>query len=262
MEGLNVIVVSYRTPHDLNHFVQSLRKNAPTVPWNLTVVNVDPTEEDDDVVQSYIKKMSMHYIVTGENVGYARAVNKAAKYGTNDVLAIFNADTRITPDVLDQCYDALVNNDKWAVLGPRQIDDRGRITHGGIFGTLERRIDRGFHHRNNEELYRDVREDAVSVSGAAYFIKRRVWDELTTCPIFQVHDPSEGAFLPTPHYYEETFCSYHAIAHGYQCVYYGPAVMVHQWHRSSPVGGRADRLISTSRRIFRDACDVHNIPHE
>lgn len=259
MDGLNLAVVNYRSPSDLQHFLMSLEKHPPTVPWSLVVVNVAPQERDVSVTRRYVtgSNEKITAITFAENVGYARAVNRASLAGNYPVFAAFNADTRITDNVLDTCYDALQSHDQWGVLGPRQIDDEGRITHGGIFING----DRGFHQANRTE-YTDIRDDAVTVSGAAYFIKRTVWEQLTSCPIYQGFLEAEGAFLPTPHYYEETFCSYHAIAHGWKVVYYGEACMIHRWHKASELGGRTERsFLPISRELFRDACDAHHIEH-
>lgn len=270
-KGIDLVVVNYRTPYDLDHFLRSLQSHPPDRGWQVTVVNVDPLDADAIVLaqwQAYwpdrLLALSRH-----ENIGYARAVNWAVSLGNREMIGIFNADTRLTENVVNQCCDALRSDPSWAVVGPRQVDDKNRVTHGGIFGSNQNRQERGFHHRNSK-AYSDVRDDAVSVSGSAYFIKRSVWDELTDCSIYQTFlqnrdgplETHPGAFLPTPHYFEETFCSYHARAHGYKVVYYGPAVMVHQWHRASPRGGHADRKFHASREIFRDACESHGIAHE
>lgn len=256
--GIDLVIVNYRTPLDLGHCLASLDKHRPTVPWRLAVVNVDPLEEDVNVFMHWQTQMRAHLcqVLYRTNVGYARAVNGAAYNHLYDTLGIFNADVRFMPGVIDECFEALHAHDDWGVLGPRQIDDSNRITAGGTFGSYARRDDRGFHQRNGQ-LYSDVRDDVISVSGSAYFIKRTVWDELATCPDFEWAD-AEGAFLPTRHYFEETWCSYHARAHGHKVVYYGPATMIHLWHRASRVG-TVERFLGDSKALFEEACRRHNI---
>lgn len=254
--GIDLIVINYRTPYDLGHFLQSVGKHPPDMPYTLTVGNVDPLEADRTAAGLN------QYCEWDTNVGYAAAVNYCASLGDRETIGIFNADTRLTEGVVNDCHNALLSDESWAVIGPRQIDDKGRITHGGIFGTETHRTERGFHHHNIDQCA-DIRDDAMSVSGSAYFIKRHVWDELLACPTYQQSNPeATGAFLPTRHYFEETWCSYHARAHGYKIVYYGAATMIHQWHRASPVGGPADRQVGLARNLFRDACDAHGIDHE
>jgi len=41
MDGINLAVINYRSPDDLQHFLMSVEKHPPTIPWSLTVVNVD-----------------------------------------------------------------------------------------------------------------------------------------------------------------------------------------------------------------------------
>ena len=86
-----------------------------------------------------------------------------------------------------------------------------------------------------------------------------MWDELSDC----YQQPSgSGAFLETPHYYEETFCSDHAKSHGYKVVYFGESTFIHKWHQSSPIGGSADRKMTKSRDMYREACERLGIDHE
>jgi GT2 family glycosyltransferase len=75
----------------------------------------------------------------------------------------------------------------------------------------------------------------------------------------QYQPGSIGAFINTPHYYEETCCSYHARAHGYKIVYYGAVKMTHLWHRASEHGGWADKQTEISKAMMRDFCALHSI---
>lgn len=259
--GVDVIVVNYRTPTHLRAFLDSLKEHSPSVPWSLTVVNVDPRPEDVSAGLSLTPwTVPFNHIETLENVGYARAVNTASRHTNQDVLAIFNADTTLTAYALDDCYAALTaaNHKDWGILGPRQVDRRSRITHAGIVFRHGYQIERGWREPDGPE-FRDVRE-VESVMGSAYFIKRETWNALTNCEIYQSFCIAEGAFLPTQHYYEETFCSIHARHHGWKVIYYGPVLIGHEWHTSSPVGGQIDRKIRPeSKKLFVAACDAHGI---
>lgn len=263
--GVDVIVINYRTPGDMQRFIDSYEHWGwdSGVETHLWLVNVDPTKDDTRVVRGALRHLHdanglEHY----SNVGFAAAVNDAAARGNRETIAIFNADVELTPGALANCSQALQTNPDWGVLGPCQVDAiGGRITHAGIFGTPDAPQHRGWQKQITESLYDDVRE-AITVSGAAYFVKRSVWDELTACPIYQATNPAEGAFLSTAHYYEETWCSYHAQAHGHKVMYYGPVTVIHKWHQASEVGGAADQLMPVSRALFRNACDAHGIQHD
>jgi GT2 family glycosyltransferase len=256
--AVDVVVVNYRTYGDLERFCDSWLE-AKFEGCTLTVVDVEGAARLGDEVRSH--HQIDHWINTEENCGYARACNFGAAHGTNDVILLANADTLLTPALWD-CYLALRSHADWGVLGPRQVDDRGAITAGGIFGTDTNIGQRGWQELDRGQ-YSDVRDDAKSVSGSLYFIKRALWEELTECEVMQKAYPDiRGAFIPTPHYYEETCCSYHARAHGYKIVYYGPVQMTHLWHRASPHGGKADSHVETSKAMMREFCRMHNISCE
>lgn len=260
-EGTSIVVVNYRTPDDLARFLESYHKSVrlPSDP-ELIIVNVDPEQRDLDIAEH--GGFSQH-IVAQENVGYARACNQAARQTSREILAFFNADTQLYPGVIEECTAALLAHDGWGILGPRQVNERGQIVHAGILGTGAKPELRGWLQPDRGQ-FSEINEDAVSVSGSAYFVKRRVWDELTQCELYRdVAPDATGAFLPTRHYYEETACSYHARAHEWKVVYYGPAVLQHSWHKASPVGGYTENvLMPESRELFRNFCDHHQIEHD
>lgn len=253
---LDVVVVDYHTPDLLREFIDSYDRFAPPGA-TLTIVMVDYGREDEQSTGS------VRTIWIADNCGYAHACNVGAEGGTNDVVLLANADTLLT-EGLTECCEALMAHEDWGVLGPRQVDENGRITCGGIFGTDESISQRGWQEFDHGQ-YSSVRDDAKSVSGSLYFVKRKVWQELTDCPVMQEFQPdSQGAFIHTPHYYEETCCSYHARAHGYKIVFYGPVQMIHYWHKAHQIGSWADQptTVEGSKQMMREFCALHSIQCE
>lgn len=261
--GCDVVVVSYRTPADLADFLASLEAHPPTGPWSVQVVNVDPRQEDNDVAEQWCARHPdrARHFTFGTNVGYAVACNAAAARGNHEVLAFFNADVVLTAGAIDACHQALLANPARGVVGPRQVDELGRITHAGIFGTLAAPRHRGW--MEQTDAYTDVRDDAVTVSGAAYFVRRSLWDELSACPIYQAVAPeAEGAFLPTAFAWEETWASYHAHAHGWLVCFLGTATVLHRWNRSVKTNGLPAGVLAESQAYFRRACASHGLDHD
>lgn len=274
--GVDVVVVNYRTPDDLTRFVNAFAEVQWEVPSSLHICNVDPAAEDieacEAIARSQVIEVPYTYSQTNGNIGYAKTCNLVAKSlgerkAARATIAFFNADTVLKPGVLDACHWELQNNPKVAVVGPKQVDTQSRITHAGIFGTEAAPQLRGWKQKDAGQ-FDEFRTDAVSVSGSAYFVKRLAWDELTACTTYQqattalMEAEAHGAFLPTQHYYEETFCSYHARAHGWQVAYHGGVSMIHEWHRASEVGGEMDKQMPVARAAFRMMCDAHQIPHD
>lgn len=262
--GVDVVMVTYRTPQDAVGFVDSYRESR-LPESSLWIANVDPTEEDVNAIDAALVNITGEHGLTtwAENVGYAHACNYAAAFGQREIVAFFNADTRLSPGVLSAVLEQFDLHPDWGVIGPRQYDDHGRITHGGIYGTNQEPSFDGRWKQYDTGQFNDIRDDAISVSGSAYFIRRELWDMLSDCDFYRIAAPeAEGAFLPTPHYYEETWCSYHARAHGWKVAYLGTVGMLHRWHQASPVGGYAERVMPMSLEMFRVACDLHGIAHE
>lgn len=256
--GIDCIVINYKTPQLTNKFIKSF-EDSSFKDASLYVIDNGPLDGQDLNVDN------CYYGLLPENVGYAKACNLGAaatvERSNREILAFFNSDCELQPETLREMYDGMIRR-KLDIAGPLQYDSQGRVTHGGIMGSQEKPQHRGWRSQSLN-AFRDVQQ-AVSVSGSAYFIRREVWDELTACPLYRDVAPDAlGAFLPTRHYYEETFCSYHAQAHGYDVTYYGQAEMIHEWHKSSPTGGVEDKeYMSESRKFFRAACDHHNIEHD
>lgn len=265
--GLDVVVVSYRTPEDLQVFCSSFAQfSNSSLETTIYIVNVHPTYHDEegieDVLSSVKDVCETVYISTNDNVGYSGACNLAGSLGSREVISFFNADVKLLDDrALLNSHDALARNPDWGVLGPAQVNEEKMCTHAGIFGTPVKPEHRAWHTPFRPQ-YQDVKE-AVTVAGSAYFTKRTVWDELHECPVYRAQYPNvEGPFLPTPHYYEETWYSYHARAHDHKVMYYGEALIEHRWHKASPIGGHADRKMQRSKGMFMEMCDLHQIEHD
>lgn len=256
--AIDIVVVNYHTQPDLDELIQSLEDHPIRTDASLTVIDVDTGPYRHDFAWN---GHTGRTIGVRGNIGYGRACNFGATWGGRDIIAFLNADVVATRNSIDHCHDALRDNPDWAILGPLQVDQHNRVRHAGIFGTHDAPVHRGWNETNRGQ-FNDVK-DAITVSGAAYFIRRSVWKQLTRCPLYRdVTSRALGAFLPTSHYYEETWCSYHAHAHGHRVVYYGYTSMVHKWHQASPVGGWADQQMPISREYFRKACQHHGIEHD
>lgn len=265
MPDVDVIVVNFHTPEDLETFCQSLDEQ--TGVSSITIVNNEPRFMDRSVANSLAKELGARVLTNEENVGYARAVNAAAVGLTAPILAIFNSDVRLMTSSITAMADFLDAHDEVGIAGPKQVDSKGRITHGGIVGTNRRPVHRSWHRRDTGQCD-DVLTNVVTVSGSAYFVKRACWDELTACPIYQGSAKKmrgvvpTGAFLPTPLYYEETFCSVHAVAHGWKNAYNGKVKMIHEWQGSSKDHAVLSKYVAKSRQMYRQACADHGIIHE
>lgn len=259
---IDLVAIAYRAPHETQRFLRSLE--AVELPFTITVVeNASPEPDVRTVLEAgwfQVERIptcvGAKLILNRENVGYARACNQGAALGTAPVIALLNCDTEWRDGVGERVLETFGTQRRAGVIGPRTTDLRGRLTHAGIEKV-------GVRDQHRHWLAQDLGQandvlDVPTVSGATYFVLRSVWDELTSCPIYQSVAPgAKGAFLPTQHYFEETFCSYHAKAHGWRVVYDGMAHMIHEWNRSDPKVSSS--WWRESRDLFLKACAAHGI---
>ena len=269
MSTVDLCVVNYKTPLHLERLIHCLltESSIDNRIWRLLIADNGGDEESKYVIKQYSDVID--YVFYNENIGYSAACNQMANAGTSDYVALLNSDIWMPDSAVNQIINFMDSDPSIAVVGPKQINEAGRIVHAGIVGTNEAPKHRGWKLEDrNDEMFKDI-VDCVTVSGSAYFVRKSIWNELADCPKYRasveymnVPEQYSGAFLPTPHYYEETFCSYHATAHGYRVVYNGEISIGHTWHASSAIGGEADQHFRVSQKIFRQACDYHEISHD
>lgn len=173
---------------------------------------------------------------------YACSVNSSLARGSAPYVLALNADTRMLepPEKLLAIFEEHADV---AVIGPRQIDGQGFLTHAGITGTNTEPRHRFWLAPLHEcdHLCNEWMLDVPTVSGAVYFARRSVWEAL-------------GGFLDTPHFFEETWLCYLARHHGYRVIYTGASTWEHLFNRSPVEEGFRTRAALESREIFRQAC--------
>lgn len=262
---IDLVAVAYNAPDELTHFLESVLSSV-SFPFTFRLIdNNSPDQTVRDIMFEYEEAMysnpfcvKSEFIRSYENQGYARAINQGISLGSAPYAAALNCDIEFYPGVVNSIVKAFQrpDYDKVAVIGPKTVDRMNRLTHGGIFNHGVNDQHRAWQQVDRPGLADDV-VDVPTVSGATYFMRRDIWNELAHCPLYRgVAPDATGAFLPTRHFYEETWYSYHARAHGYTVKYHGDIKMMHSWHKSSPIGSIS---LSEAEIYFRRAAAAHQI---
>jgi glycosyltransferase involved in cell wall biosynthesis len=266
---IDLCVVNYNTKDLLIRLLDSLHEdvNPYNKVWSLYIA--DNGSKDGTV--EWLKENDNRYLVDtvfiNQNIGYSAACNQLAGYSNSDIIALLNSDVWFSTEDMVNIDNIFKENPDIHILGPKQRDENSFITHAGIIGSNTQPRHRGWREYDPADvLYKD-RVECVTVSGSAYFIRRDVWNALWNNESYRkIYPDATGAFLPTPHYYEETWCSYFARHLGYNVVYDGSVSIGHSWHASSPKPGQgyseADSKFPISREIFRSACDQIGIERD
>lgn len=266
---IDLCVVNYNTKSLLGRFLDTLHSDLHHVTkvWNLYISDNGSTDGSVEWMLDEGFRFKIDAAYKNENIGYSAACNALAASSKNDVIGLLNADVWLTSADVFKINRIFEENPDIHILGPKQRDENGYITHAGIIGTNTAPAHRGWRNWDPSDTMFKDRIECVTISGSAYFIRRDVWNSLTNDKKYQEMYPGAiGAFLPTPHYYEETWCSYFARHLGYNVVYDGSVSIGHSWHASSPKPGQgyseADSKFPISREIFRKACDYIGIERD
>jgi len=266
---IDLCVINYNTKNLLKRFLDTLHSDIDSCNkmWKLHIADNGSTDDTLSWFSSNYQNYFIDSFYKNENIGYSGAANQMAKNTDSEIIAILNADIWMNSSDVEKIYNIFLENKDIHILGPKQRDENGHITHAGIIGTGSQPKMRGWLDYDPEDILYKDRINCVTVSGAAFFVRRSVWNAMTyNLEYRKLYPNAIGAFLPTPHYYEETWCAYFARHLGYNVVYDGSVSIGHSWHASSPKPNEgfshADAMFPVSREMFRKACDHFGIERD
>ncbi len=255
------IVVNWSTPDDLKRCIDSAFDIEGPMYWSIWENHHDEKQMRDrnqKAVTDLVSGRSRWIVIQRgkENYGHGYGSNRAAELAVRffdpEYLFLVNPDAKWVEPILDKMIDFLDAHPKAAMVGPKQMDSRYRITAGGIKGDNVGAKHRFWlQHDQANEVARDTFM-APTIAGSAILVRAKVFMEL-------------GGLLEAKHYYSETWLCYHARTHGYEVWYHGEAWMIHEWHQSSKHGSsQTDGKMQEDRALFRKMCDEHDpqIPHD
>lgn len=170
MTFLSVIIVSFNARADLVNCLLALKKNPPSLPHEIIVVDNASADGSAEAAQ---RIPGVRVIAMGRNAGFSAANNAGIRASQGDVLLLLNSDTLVPPGSLDRLIARLAATPDAAVAGPRLVDDHGRpeLSFGRMIGPLaELRQKR----RTAEWIARETtREQFVDwVTGACLLVSR------------------------------------------------------------------------------------------
>lgn len=261
---IDLLVCNYNTQPLLERLLNSLHADyAPDV-WKIYIADNDSSDGSQRWLMNNLHRYHIEEVVYNENIGYAAAINHLSYISNSDFLCAVNADTWFTTEHVKQVQASFEVHPEAGIIGPKQMDESNRIRHGGIFWTGTSSLQhRGWGEYDPLDTgYKDT-VAAATVSGSIYYVRRETWDEMWLDPNYQALFPEvQGAFLPTPMYFEETFCSMHAQSKGWTILYDGSIETAgHTWHASNPVGSNIS-YFEISKDIYRKTCQLMSIKNE
>jgi GT2 family glycosyltransferase len=238
-DGLDVVIVAYRSRELLRRCLESLRDHPPSAPMRVIVVDNDSRDGTSEMLASAFPEVEL--IESPTNLGFAAATNLGAARGKAPYLLALNPDTEVTPHALDTVLATMRTHDDVAVVGPRLVREDGSLDHaskrsfptplsalGHFTGAARRRRVRG-----ELAAYRapDVQSGPVdAVNGAFMLMRRDVFERLGGF--------DEGYWM----YMEDLDLSYRLARAGWLS-WYEPEVTVKHVKGGTVEGERSPRLV-------------------
>ena len=262
---VDLLIVNYNTKDLLKRLLDTLHSDYEEGVWKIYLADNDSTDGSSEWIYKNAHQYDIQDSARNQNIGYSKAINNLAALSNSEILCAVNADTWFTTNHVKQVSQSFKVRPQAGVIGVKQMDEKNLIRHGGIFwdGATNPKH-RGWGVQDSADELLKAATQCWTVSGSIYYVRRSAWDMMANyAPYRKLFPDHQGAFLPTPHFFEETFCSQLAHHLGYEVWYDGTVETAgHSWHASSDVGDASRKYFEISRDIYKETCDRLGIPHE
>ena len=167
---MSIVIVSFNARADLMACLLSLKKNPPSMDYEIIVVD---NASSDGSVEAAGQLAGVQVIEMGRNAGFAAANNVGIRASRGDLLLLLNSDTLVPPGALNRLVARLRATPGAAIAGPRLVDAEGRAELS--FGAMISPLNEWRQKRRSPEWIRanTSREQFVDwVSGACLLVYR------------------------------------------------------------------------------------------
>lgn len=265
---VDLLVCNYNSRDMLRRLLDILHSDYEPDVWTLTVADNGSSDGSKEWLETNVDNYHIRNLHFNENIGYARAINKMAAETNNDVLCAVNADTWFTTKHVKEVVGFLTKNPNVAITGPKQIDEKCRIRHAGIYWSGikgHHPVHMGWARPDPNDLMYKEDHPCWTVSGSIYYVRRSVWNAIAQYePYHKLGLNPDGQALPHFElFYEETMVSQLAHHLGYEVWYNGTSETAgHTWSGSKTDQSRLNALSAQSRQQYINLCDTLGIKHE
>ncbi len=218
MNGLDIVITSYRTRDLLIACLDSLRQYAPAMPLRITVTDNASDDGSVELVRERYPEVTL--LTSDTNRGFGAATNRALRRLEHETVLLLNADTQVTPGCLDRLLAHFDRHPEIGMVGPAHVSPSGQpqLT-AGPRPTPTSEIRRAWrHHQLRAATHTTTNQTPLAVawiSGSAMLVRREV---LRRAGLFD-----ENFFL----YFEDIDLCLRTRAAGYGVHHLSEAVVVH-----------------------------------
>ncbi len=224
MPNVSVLIVSYHSRDRLDACLTSVLSQTERAS---EVIVVDNASTDGSAALLRERYPQVRLIENAANVGFAAAVNQAARTAQGRYLFLLNPDATVLGKAIDTLCAFLDQHPEAGIGAPRVLDEQGQLQHNAYrFPTLTSSLRLALSHtplrlllrrprRAGYDLTSDQPQGVEAVAGCALAIPSALWRQLGGL--------DEGFFL----YGEDTDLCWRAWRDGRQVVYMPAAAVIH-----------------------------------
>lgn len=246
---LTIIIVEYHCMQDVTECVGSINKFLANADIECLVIsNSQYTKQELDLHQSKLAGATI--IDSKKNQGYASGVNIGISHATGEYIYVLNPDCLLTDENIIQIMVEMDKDDKWAITGPKVIDQSGIVQPScrrfpkpwtfllvRSFLSVLPGANKERQRYLMEDFDKESKKEVDWVSGGAMLVK------LSAIKIFGGMD--ERYFL----YMEDVDWCRSCWNYGYKVVYEPQSIVIHAGQHQSISGNLLSKIMSKHIRI-------------
>jgi len=128
---VETIIVNYNAGETLLRCVTALIKS--NIPTRVTIVDNASSDGSAETVRSFFgNRRELRILLNEKNLGFAPAVNLAARRSDADWILVLNPDCIVEPETLGRLQRALESDEQAALAGPAVLDENGFIQRATV----------------------------------------------------------------------------------------------------------------------------------
>lgn len=187
MAEVSVLIVTYNSAGEIGACLDALARRM-TLAHEIIVVD---NASDDATLNLVAQASNVRLIVNTQNVGFAAAVNQAARLARGRYLWLLNPDTLVHDRAADRLTDFLEHHPAVGLAAPRVLDAHGQIRHNcfafetpwsffwfGVGVGPLRRVRGHMLRRHSWDIAADTPQEVEAVTGAALLARRELFERL------------------------------------------------------------------------------------
>ena len=242
---LSIIVTSYRNPKLLKVCLDSIKKCAINVTYELIVADSETGEDTEMMMRENYSEIK--FFPFKNNVGLQALLKKAIENSSGEYLLLLNGDLIATEDSINKMLSYMKENTSVGMLGPKLLNFNGtlqyscfrfyrpitiiyRRTFFGRFAFAKKHIDRFL---MKDYDHKDIKE-VDWLMGSAIMISRKALDEVGLM--------DSRYFM----YFEDVDWCRRFWEKGFKVIYY-PFVSMHHYHGKGSAKGSVINSLLSSR---------------